>query len=469
MIATALGLVYGWSFPCPRSDSFPLMPNSAGMTSERLGRIVEGAASEVYIFGAEDFRFRLVNKGARDNLGYSIEELAGLTPWDLKPRLTRDAFLVLIEPLKAGEVERLDFDTVHRRKDGTEYDVAVKLQLIADGDDAVFYAAIQDTTEYRRMESELRATARRLDGILSNTTMSVFLMDERQHCVFMNRAAERLTGYAFHETTGRPLHDVIHHTYPDGSPFPLSECAIDRAFPEKVGTQGEEVFVHKDGSFYPVAFTASPIRDDAANVIGTVIEVRDISEEKRSEEARRLLMHEVDHRARNVLSIVQSLTRLTRADDVETYKQILAGRISALARAQTSLASRKWEGGRLEDVVREELEALCPKDSVDASGPEVMLSPDQVQPLSMLLHELATNANKYGACSRGGGRVAVTWTLEARQVMLVWRESGGPAVVAPLREGFGSSLQVNVVRQLNGTLSREWEPTGLVVKVAFPL
>lgn len=151
--------------------------------------------------------------------------------------------------------------------------------------------------------------------------MSVFVMDERQQCIFMNKAAEKLTGYTFIETTGRPLHDVIHHTYPDGRAFPLSECAIDRAFPEDAGTQGEEVFVHKDGSFYPVAFTASPIRNDEATIVGTIIEVRDISEEKRNEEARKLLMHEVDHRARNVLSIVHSLARLTRADDLESYKE----------------------------------------------------------------------------------------------------------------------------------------------------
>jgi len=445
------------------------MTDPIGVTSERLGRIVEEAASEVYVFAADDFRFRLVNKGARDNLGYSIDELARLTPWDLKPNISRDQFLDLVSPLQDGQVERLDFDTVHQRKDGTEYNVSVKLQLFDDGDDAVFYASIQDITEHRRVEAELRDTARRLDGILGNTTMAVFLMDERQHCVFMNRAAEKLTGYDFHETAGRPLHDVIHHTHPDGSPFPLSECAIDRAFPAKAGTQGEEVFVHKDGSFYPVAFTASPIRDDVATVVGTVIEARDISVERRNEETRKLLMHEVDHRARNVLSIVQSLTRLTRADDLEAYKDILAGRIGALARAQTSLASRRWEGGRLEDVVREEIEALCPRDSVHAQGPEVRLSPEQVQPLSMLLHELATNANKYGACSTGGGRVSVTWTLDERRVALEWRETGGPPVVAPTREGFGSSLKASVVRQLNGVMSRKWEPTGLVVEVAFPL
>jgi PAS domain S-box-containing protein len=445
------------------------MANSVGVTSERLGRIVEEAASEVYVFAADDFRFRLVNKGARENLGYSIAELARLTPWDLKPNISREDFLALVAPLQKGEIGRLDFDTIHRRKDGTDYSVSVKLQLFDDGDDAVFYAAIQDTTEHRKTEAELINTARRLDGILGNTTMAVFLIDDRQHCVFMNKAAEKLTGYEFHETTGRPLHDVIHHSYPDGAPYPLSECAIDRAFPERAGTQGEEVFVRKDGSFYPVAFTASPIQGDGATVVGTVIEARDISEEKRNEETRKLLMHEVDHRARNVLSIVQSLARLTHADDLETYKQVLAGRIGALARAQTSLASRQWEGGRLEDVVREELESLCPKDSVDTQGPEVRLSPEQVQPLSMLLHELATNANKYGACSSGGGRVSVTWRVDQGRVTLLWRESGGPPVVAPTREGFGSSLKASVVRQLAGVISRRWEPGGLVVEVAFPI
>ncbi|WP_340647234.1 PAS domain S-box protein [Phenylobacterium sp.] len=445
------------------------MTFDTGVTNERLGRIVEEAASEVYIFSADDFRFRLVNKGARENLGYSDSEISELTPWDLKPEFSKDEFLSLIRPLLSGETERLYFETVHRRKNGTEYNVAVQLQLFEEDGDCVFYAAIQDITDQRLLEKETRELARRLDAILDNTTMSVFVMDERQQCIFMNRAAEKLTGYALHETTGRPLHDVIHHTYPDGRPFPISECAIDRAFPQNAGTQGEEVFVHKDGSFYPVAFTASPIRNDEAQVVGTIIEVREISEEKRNEEARKLLMHEVDHRARNILSIVQSLTRLTAADDLETYKEVLAGRINALARAQTSLADRRWEGGRLEDVVRQELEALCTKDSIEVRGPEVALSPEQVQPISMLLHELATNANKYGAWSRVDGRVSVTWTLAERQVILQWRETGGPKVVAPTREGFGSLLKSSVVRQIKGTITRTWEPAGLVVEVAFPL
>jgi two-component sensor histidine kinase len=244
---------------------------------------------------------------------------------------------------------------------------------------------------------------------------------------------------------------------------------IDRAFPDKAGTQGEEVFVHKDGSFYPVAFTASPIQDDRAEVVGTIIEVRDISEDKRNEAARNLLMREVDHRGRNILAIVGSIMRLTRADDLQGYKSIVTGRISAMARAQTSLANRRWEGGNLEDVVKEELAALCPPDRFDFRGPEVALTPEQVQPISMLLHELATNANKYGAFSQGEGHVSVAWTLKERRVTLQWRETGGPPVAVPTREGFGSTLKENVIRQINGSITRNWEPSGLVVEVAFPL
>lgn len=287
--------------------------------------------------------------------------------------------------------------------------------------------------------------------------------------MYMNAAAERLTGFTLDEVQGRPLHDVIHHTRPDGTPFPLHECAIDRAFPENANTQGEEVFVHKSGRFYPVAFTASPVRDEQAEVVGTIIEVRDISEIKRIEEARELLMREVDHRARNVMAVVQSLVRLTKASDMESYKTILSGRINAIARAQTSLANRQWEDGCLTDVVRDELAALCPKEQVSTDGPPVALSPEKVQPLSMLLHELATNANKYGACSRPEGRVDVDWSCVDGWVHLTWRESGGPAAALPGRKGFGTTLISSLANQLKGVMARGWEEEGLVFNLAFPM
>ena len=110
----------------------------------------------------------------------------------------------------------------------------------------------------RRTEEALRTAERRLEAVLNNASVAIFTMDERHHCSYMNPAAEKMTGYTFAETLGRPLHDVVHHTRPDGSHFPLEECPIDRAFPEKKQEQGEETFVHRDGTFYRVSFTASP-------------------------------------------------------------------------------------------------------------------------------------------------------------------------------------------------------------------
>ncbi|WP_205665278.1 PAS domain-containing protein [Caldimonas tepidiphila] len=124
----------------------------------------------------------------------------------------------------------------------------------------------------------------RLQDLCENATVALFVMDEHQHCVYMNGAAELLTGFTLPEVQGRPLHDFVHHHRPDGTPYPLAECPIDRAAPQNNQQQGEEVFIHKDGHFYPVAFTASPIRHED-KVVGTVIEVQDISTRKRQEAA----------------------------------------------------------------------------------------------------------------------------------------------------------------------------------------
>ncbi len=253
--------------------------------NERLGRIVEDAASETFVFDAHTLRFILVNRGARDNLGYSMDELHDLTPLDIKPTMSAELFSDMLGPLRSREQQVVHFETIHRRKDGTDYNVSVALQLLEDEARPVFYAAIVDTTERDAAVRALMQVSHRLDTVLNNTTMSVLLMDDRQHCVYMNPAAERLTGYSLDETLGRPLHDLIHHTHPDGRPFPLHECEIDRAFPEENQVQGETVFIHKNGSFYPVAFTASPIKDGGGKAIGTVIEVRDITAEIQAREA----------------------------------------------------------------------------------------------------------------------------------------------------------------------------------------
>jgi PAS domain S-box-containing protein len=158
-------------------------------------------------------------------------------------------------------------------------------------------------------EAALQQTTRHLDAILANTRMAVFLMDERQHCAYANAAAEILTGYSFAEMQGRPLHDVVHHKKPDGSHYPLEECPIDRAFPERAQMSGEELFVAPDDSFYPVAFTASPVSDDEGRPIGTVIEARNIAEEK----ARDAALRESELQFRLMADAVPQIVWLTDA------------------------------------------------------------------------------------------------------------------------------------------------------------
>lgn len=322
--------------------------------------------------------------------------------------------------------------------------------------------------ERMRTQAALRDSERRLNAVLDNASVAIFLMDERQHCAYMNAAAEKLTGYRFEETQGRPLHDVVHHTRPDGSHFPLHECAIDRAFPENNNQTGEEVFVHKDGSFYPVAFTASPIRDEDSRTIGTIIEVRDISHEKRTEQARELLMREVDHRARNALSVVQSIVQLTRASDIASYREIVLGRVSALGRAQGSLAAQRWEGASVETVVRDELLAIAKPGQTTQSGPPVMLPPEHAQPLGMLIHELATNAVKHGALGWEAGRVDVRWTSGPEDLTLTWAERGGPRATTPEVSGFGSRLVESLSRQMRAQITREWRAEGLMLTLRIP-
>ncbi|MDB5279255.1 MAG: domain S-box protein [Ferruginibacter sp.] len=147
----------------------------------------------------------------------------------------------------------------------------------------------------REIQNALRHQKELLESITANTEMALFLMDEKQYCVYMNESAEIMTGFTLEELKGKQLHYYVHHSYPDGSAFPLEECPIDQALPSQSKMKGEEFFVHKNGSFYPVAFTASPITHNGI-AKGTVIEVRNTTEEKKKQQE----LKESEERFRNL-------------------------------------------------------------------------------------------------------------------------------------------------------------------------
>lgn len=316
---------------------------------------------------------------------------------------------------------------------------------------------------------------RRLEAVLNNASVAIFLMDERQQCEYMNEAAERLTGFTLKEVLAldRPLHDIIHHTRPDGRPFPLQECAIDRAFPEHNQVQGEEIFVHQDGSFYPVTFTASPIRDEASETIGTIIEVRDITDAKRAHERQRLLVNELNHRVKNTLATVQALAwqtfKTSEPDALETF----TGRLGILSRAHDILMGTAWYKAEIQEIVSSAIEPFG-RDRFAVEGESCDIHPNAAITLAMVLHELATNAVKYGSLSVPSGAVRMRWACtylsDRTELIMTWEESGGPEVTLPTRRGFGTRL---IERQLGlesgGHAELSFYKAGLVCRMRLSM
>jgi PAS domain S-box-containing protein len=323
---------------------------------------------------------------------------------------------------------------------------------------------------------QLGDTQRRLDAVLNNASVSIILMDDRQQCVYMNRAAEHLTGFTLDEVLAldRPLHDIVHHTRPDGSPFPLAECAIDRAFPEHNQTQGEETFVHKDGSFYPVAFTASPIRDEESKTIGTIIEVRDIREEKAARERQRFLIDELNHRVKNTLAAVQSIAYQSLKGADADARQALEGRLVALSGAHNVLTEQGWAGASLCTAIETAIAPFRAPGRFELVGADHPLAPKMVVSLSMVIHELATNAVKYGALSVPDGVVQIEWNVsrgaDGERLAMRWEEVGGPPVAMPTRKGFGTRLlERQVSLEFNGSITLQYRPAGLLCQMDLGL
>jgi PAS domain S-box-containing protein len=198
----------------------------------------------------------------------------------------------------------------------------------------------------------------------------------------------------------------------------------------------------------------------------------EIAQRKSAEERLTTVAGEVDHRAKNMLGLVQAMVRLTKADSIEDYVASLTGRINALAHAHTLLSESRWQGANLRQIAEEELAPYRRDDlQITVSGPPVQLIPAAAQPIAVALHELATNAAKYGALSVSHGRLSVCWEMDGdNRLDLTWNESGGPAIKTPIRRGFGTSAIDRMVRhQLGGELQMDWRATGLSCRITIPL
>jgi two-component sensor histidine kinase/DNA-binding response OmpR family regulator len=197
----------------------------------------------------------------------------------------------------------------------------------------------------------------------------------------------------------------------------------------------------------------------------------DITERKDADDKQLLLAREVDHRAKNALAVVQAIMRLARRENIEDFIVAVEGRINALAQTHELLSRARWRGA---DILRLVLDEMAPYQSgaqkVTAIGPSVMVSPADAQTLAIALHELATNAAKYGALSRETGRVDISWSFFENKLGLNWKESGGPAARVPSSRGFGTKIiQASFSDPRRGGVRFDWRPEGLFCAITMDL
>jgi len=197
----------------------------------------------------------------------------------------------------------------------------------------------------------------------------------------------------------------------------------------------------------------------------------DLTDRKRAEERQLLLAREVDHRAKNMLAVVLSVLRLTKAKTMPEFVTTVEGRIHALAATHNLLSATRWEGANLRQIVDEELAPYrtTGRDRVHTEGPPAMLLPATAQAVALALHELATNAAKYGALSVDSGRLSLTWAIGKEALELEWLETGGPAAKPPSSLGFGLSIvRSSIEAQFRGGVAYDWRPEGLCCRLSIP-
>lgn len=324
--------------------------------------------------------------------------------------------------------------------------------------------------ERKISEQALRDSEALLRAIGESTGDLLYAKDRQHRIIYANPAIVAAIGRSVEELLGnseREWHDNEEE----------AEAIIandDRVMTSGHTMQADEIFSAPGARPRTYSSTKAPMRDAAGNVVGLVGVSRDVTERIRDHLHLKLLVAELNHRVKNTLSIVQSLAHQTfRGEGELTARRAFEGRLTALATAHDLLTREKWEATDLAAVVRETLAAQIKLDNVTIAGPLLRLEPATAVSIAMALHELTTNAIKYGSLSKAGGQIAVTWTIDSSEppcLAIEWRETGGPVVVAPDKRGFGSRMiERALATELKGKAVLHFHADGLVCRINAPV
>ena len=369
--------------------------------------------------------------------------------------------------LREGRPVR-DVEAIAERPDGSRVRFRPYPTPLRDGSGQLTGAInlLVDVTEHYRTEIEIA----RLAAIVASSDDAIISKGLDGVVTSWNAGAMRMFGYEESEMVGQPITRLIPPELHTEESRILGQLArgehVDHYETERVT---------KDGRRIDISLSVSPLRDKSGKIVGASKVARDITTRKEADRLQRVLIDELNHRVKNTLATVQAIANqsMRRTKSADEFVSSFTGRLQALARAHSLFAQSVGAGAEVSDIVRDQVLFGAPDDDrISCAGPSLTLDPDVALHLALVLHELGTNARKYGALSGKHGQVAITWAMQTnggRNLLLDWKESGGPKVRTPSTRGFGTTLIEKTLQSHGGDASVQYRVDGLTCAIRLPL
>jgi PAS domain S-box-containing protein len=421
---------------------------------------------------APDGRWLRVNEALCRILGYAVDELLTKSFQDVTYPDDLAADLAQVELIREGKIDSYDAEARYLRKDGAIIWGRKTVGCVRKGDRSIdyFVTVIEDISAHKKAERELRENEERFRSSLLHSPLPMLLFDDREQILAISQSWIAQSGYLREELPR--LEDWTVRACGERSGEVLEQIRQTIIISTEPEVRSAELMIRtKDGRERLWSFVSSPLATQFYGRRLFACIAQDVTDQKAHEEQVHLLMSEINHRAKNMLSLVQAIARQTAAREPEDFIERFTDRIQALAANQDLLIRNEWQGVDVEDLARAQLALFADLvgSRITMHGSPVRLNAAAAQAIGLALHELATNASKYGALSVAAGCIDVGWRLDDDFFAMSWTESKGPPVSEPKRRGFGSTVVDSMVKQtVNGVVQLDYLPSGVVWNLTCP-